>query len=205
MAASTRPGAGTRQRRRADAERSIARIVAAARGRLGSDPNATTDDIAKAAGVGRMTLYGHFKTRAELVDAALRDAVQDGDRTLAAVDLAGDAYEAMRRLLVSSWALVAESAALLTAAQGVLPAGRVRELHAGPAERVGELVRRGQDQGVFRTDMPTAWLVGVVQHILHGAAEDVRAGRLELPPGEVSDVVTKSVLAVLAAPPAPGP
>ena len=205
MTASTGSGAGTRPRRRADAERSIARIVAAARGRLGSDPNATTDDIAKAAGVGRMTLYGHFKTRAELVDAALRDAVQDGDRTLAAVDLRGDAYEAMRRLLVSSWALVAESAALLTAAQGVLPAGRVRELHAGPAARVGELVRRGQDQGVFRTDMPTAWLVGVVQHILHGAAEDVRGGRLELPPGEVSDVVTKSVLAVLATPPAPGP
>ncbi|GAA1505637.1 TetR/AcrR family transcriptional regulator [Streptomyces synnematoformans] len=197
--------ASPRPRRRADAERSIARIVAAARERLGTDPNATTDDIAKAAGVGRMTLYGHFRTRADLVDAALRGAVEDGDRTLAAVDLAGDAYEAMRRLLVSSWALVAESAALLTAAQGVLPAGRVRELHEGPAARVGELVRRGRDQGVFRTDMPTAWLVGVVQHILHGAAEEVRAGRLEMAPGELSDMVTKSVLAVLAAPPAPGP
>jgi AcrR family transcriptional regulator len=203
VTASLRPGA--RPRRRADAERSIARIVAAARERLCADPSATTDDIAKAAGVGRMTLYGHFKTRAELVDAALRDAVEDGDRTLAAVDLTGDAYEAMHRLLVSSWGLVAESAALLTAAQGVLPAGRVRELHAGPAARVDELVRRGQDQGVFRTDMPTAWLVGVAQHILHGAAEEVRAGRLELAPGEVSDVVTKSVLAVLATPAAPAP
>ncbi|WP_326799604.1 TetR/AcrR family transcriptional regulator [Streptomyces sp. NBC_01808] len=203
MTASPRPRAGVRPRRRADAERSIARIVAAAREELRSDPAATTDDIAKAAGVGRMTLYGHFKTRADLVDAALRDAVEDGDRTLAAVDLAGDAYAAMRRLLVSSWALVAESAALLTAAQGVLPAGRVRELHEGPAARVGELVRRGRDQGVFRTDMPTAWLVGVVQHILHGAAEEVRAGRLEIAPDEVSDVVTKSVLAVLATPAGP--
>lgn len=51
-----------RSRRRADAERNIARIVSAARTLLSSDPNATTDDIAQAAGVGRMTLYGHFRT-----------------------------------------------------------------------------------------------------------------------------------------------
>ncbi|MEV4840880.1 TetR/AcrR family transcriptional regulator [Nonomuraea sp. NPDC049486] len=184
-----------RPKRRADAERSIARIVSAARALLSSDPNAKTDDIAKAAGVGRMTLYGHFGTRAELVEAALVDALKAGDETLSAVDLTGNAREAMTRLLASSWQIVAESAALLAAAEEVLPAGRIRELHERPVRRMTELVSRGQDQGVFRADLPTTWLVSVVQYILHGAATEIRAGRLA--PHDAAEVVTKSVESVL--------
>ncbi|MFI7108268.1 TetR/AcrR family transcriptional regulator [Nonomuraea sp. NPDC050227] len=186
-----------RSRRRADAERSIARIVSAARELMRSDPHATTDDIARAAGVGRMTLYGHFRTRADLVEAALVEALRDGDELLASVDLTGDAREAMGRLLASSWELVAESAALLAAAEGVLPAGRVRDLHAEPAQRMADLVHRGQDQGVFRTDLPAAWLVSLTHYILHGAANEVRQGRLAR--DDAADTVTKSIQSVLAA------
>ncbi|GAA4079290.1 TetR/AcrR family transcriptional regulator [Nonomuraea soli] len=187
-----------RPKRRADAERSIARIVAAARELLSSDPNAKTDDIARAAGVGRMTLYGHFATRAELIDAAFVEALRAGDAVLSSVDLGGNARDAMARLLDSSWQVVAESAALLAAAEEVLPAGRVRELHEEPVRRMTELIRRGQDQGVFRTDMPLDWLVNVVHYILHGAASEVRAGRLA--PSRAADVVTRSVQSVLACP-----
>lgn len=184
-----------RPKRRADAERSIARIVSAARTLLSSDPNAKTDDVAKAAGVGRMTLYGHFGTRAELVEAALMDALRAGDETLSAIDLTGNAREAMTRLLASSWQVVAESAALLAAAEEVLPAGRIRDMHAKPVQRMTELVRRGQDQGVFRTDLPTTWLVNVVHHVLHGAATEIRAGRLN--PDDAAEVVIKTVQSVL--------
>lgn len=184
-----------RVRRRADAERNIVRIVSAARERLSSDPNATIDDIAKAAGVGRMTLYGHFRTRADLVEAALMDALRTGEQTLSALDLTGDPGQAMIRLLGPSWELVAEFAALLAAAEDALPAGRVRELHDDPARRMADLICHGQQQGVFRADLPTDWLVDVVQYILHGAAEQVRAGRLAAQ--DAGDVVTKTVLSVL--------
>ncbi|WP_246342022.1 TetR/AcrR family transcriptional regulator [Actinomadura verrucosospora] len=193
------PGAAG-PRRRADAERSIARIVAAARETLSRDPNTGIDDIAKAAGVGRMTLYGHFRTRADLVEAALADALRAGDEALSAVDLTGDPRNALSRLLESSWTLVAESAALSTAAQDVLPAGRVRELHAAPAQRMEELIRRGQDEGVFRTDLPLTWLVNVVHYVLQGAAEENRTGRLKTK--ETARVVTATVQSILAAPPA---
>lgn len=184
-----------RPRRRADAERSIARIVSAARTSLSEDPDATIDAIAAAAGVGRMTLYGHFKTRAELVEAALVDALRAGEETLSAVDLGGDARDALDRLLASSWALVAESAALLAAAQGVLPAGRIRELHTNPGERIEELIRRGQRDEVFRTDLPIEWLVNVVHYVLHGAAEENRAGRIKTT--DVAGVVTTTVRSLL--------
>ncbi|CNE63745.1 transcriptional regulator [Mycobacterium tuberculosis] len=191
------PPATTGRRRRADAERSIARIVSAARECLSRDPNASIDDIAKAAGVGRMTLYGHFRNRRELVDAAMADAVRAGEEVLSDVDLTGPAQEVLTRVLESSWRLVAESTAILTAAQGTLPAGRIRELHAGPAQRVEELIRRGQDEGVFRTDMPITWLVNVVHYVLHGAAEENRAGRLD--PEETGRIVIATVQSILAA------
>lgn len=187
----------TRPRRRADAERSIARIVAAARARLSRDPDATIDSIAEAAGVGRMTLYGHFPTRAALVEAAIVEALRVGEATLSSVDLGGDAREALSRLLASSWELVAESSALLTAAQGVLSAARIHELHAGPVERVEELIRRGQREGAFRTDLPITWLVNVVHYVLHGAAEELRAGRMASE--EVAGVVTATARSILDA------
>ncbi|GAA3970966.1 hypothetical protein GCM10023085_61490 [Actinomadura viridis] len=192
------PTSAAGPRRRADAERSIARIVAAARETLSGDPSASVDDVAKAAGVGRMTLYGHFRTRAELVEAALTDALRAGEEALSAVDLTGGARDALARLLDSSWSLVAESAALLTAAQGTLPAGRVRKLHAAPAKRVEDLIRRGQDEGVFRTDLPLTWLVNVVHYVLQGAAEENRAKRLKRE--DTARVVTATVQSILAAP-----
>jgi AcrR family transcriptional regulator len=181
--------------RRADAERNIARIVAAARTTLGREPAATMDDIAKAAGVGRMTLYGHFRTRPELVEAALVEALRAGEETLSAVDLDGDPLAALRRLLEKSWSLVAESAALLEAAQDVLPAGRLLELHAGAAHRMEDLIRRGRREGVFRTDLPTTWLVSAVHYILKGAAEENRAGRLT--PARTAAVVIATVESIV--------
>ncbi|MEV0080423.1 TetR/AcrR family transcriptional regulator [Nocardia neocaledoniensis] len=186
-----------RPRRRVDAERSIAAIVAAARKTLGANPDATTEEIAKVAGVGRMTLYGHFRTRAELIEAAMVDALREGETTLSAVDLTGDADQALTRLLAATWPLVAEAAKLRAAADGVLPAGRMRELHAAPAARVADLIHRGQDEGAFRTDLPLDWLVDTVYYVLNGAAEGLRTGRLAA--ADADRVVIATVRSVLTA------
>jgi TetR/AcrR family transcriptional regulator, mexCD-oprJ operon repressor len=164
--------------RRADAQRNIAAILDAALAALSRDPEASVSEIARAAGVGRVTLYGHFPNRADLVDAALAKAIADGHAALDGIDLTGDPQQALARLIGSSWLLVNRSRALLLAAQDVLPPGRIRELHAGPAERVATLVERGRQEGVFRTDLPTSWLVGVLHSVMHSAADEINAGRV---------------------------
>jgi hypothetical protein len=60
---------------------------------------------------------------------------------------------------------------------------------------MAELIHRGQDEGVFRTDMSADWLVGVVHYILHGAAKQTRAGRLDQ--ADVVGLVTSTVRSVL--------
>jgi TetR/AcrR family transcriptional repressor of mexCD-oprJ operon len=184
--------------RRADAQRNIAAILDAAVTTLGSDPEASVSEIARAAGVGRVTLYGHFPNRADLVEAALAKAITDGHAALDEVDLAGDPRQALARLIGSSWFLVNRSRALLLAAQGVLPPGRIRELHAGPAERVERLVERGRQEGAFRTDLPTSWLVGVLHSVMHSAADEINAGRLTA--DHAAAYITATVLAALTPP-----
>jgi TetR/AcrR family transcriptional regulator, mexCD-oprJ operon repressor len=184
--------------RRADAQRNIAAILDAALTTLGSDPEASVSEIARAAGVGRVTLYGHFPNRADLVDAALAKAIADGHAALDEVDLGGDPRQALARLIGSSWFLVNRSRALLLAAQGVLPPGRIRELHAGPAERVEKLVERGRQEGAFRTDLPTSWLVGVMHSVMHSAADEINAGRVTA--DHAAAYITATVLAAFTPP-----
>src|SRR5437879_2135490 len=96
----------TAKEKRADARRNIEAILDAALACLIRDPDANIGDIAKHAGVGRVTLYGHFSTRAELIDAVFTRVVAESDQILGAVDLTGDPREALTRLIESSWRIV---------------------------------------------------------------------------------------------------
>jgi len=174
----TAPSSTRRRAERSDAQENRLRILDAARRLLSRDPSATMEDIAHEAGVGRMTLYGHYRTRAILLTAALERALADGEEQLSGIDLSGPPGEALTRLLTSSWALVAESASLLTAADGVVPANQLKAMHAEPALRITALLRRGQAQGTFRRDLSAQWLGSAIHFILHGAATEVRNGNL---------------------------
>src|SRR6266571_3458358 len=157
---------------RADARRNIAAILDAATDCLARDPEISIADIAAAAGVGRITLYGHFKTRAELVDAVLVRAIEHADAVLGTTDTAGDPGEALARLVASSWQIVHQFRNILLAAQRELPAERIRGVHDPILRRVQSLIGRGQRAGTFRTDLPKQWLITTTYSLMHAAAED---------------------------------
>ena len=91
-------------RRRADAERSVARILDAAVDALASDPEASMTEIARRAGVVRATIYVHFPTRDALIDAVTERAIAEATATIKAAEPErGDAADALRRVVVSAW------------------------------------------------------------------------------------------------------
>ena len=168
-----------RRAQRADARRNIAAILDAATGCLARDPETSIADIAAAAGVGRITLYGHFKTRAELVDAVLARTIEQADAILEHTDTGGDPADALARLVASSWQIVHQFRNILLAAHRELPAERIRGVHDPILRRVQSLIDRGQRAGAFRTDLPMQWLTTTAFSLMHAAAEDATAGRVE--------------------------
>lgn len=181
--------------RRADARRNRVAILQAATTCLARDPDVSLNEIAKAAGVGRVTLYGHFESRAALVEAVADHAIAQTESDLSSVDLTGDTTMAMARLMLVTWDLTYRFGALVVAAQRVLPPQRIQALHEAPASRVRQLLKRGRRSGAFADDMPLAWQVSVIQSILHGGTEVVYRGELEA--AAVRELVAATVIAAL--------
>lgn len=184
--------------RRADARKNQERILDAAIDRLGEDPRASMADIAEAAGVGRVTLYGHFPSREALVEAALVRLLDRGDEVLEDVDLTGDSRDALARLVEVSWLLTAQAGALLEAARDVLAPGRIQELHDKPAQRVLGLLERGQRAGELRSDLPATWMASALHHLIKGAAAESSRGLID--PTVVPRLITATVLPAFSAP-----
>jgi TetR/AcrR family transcriptional regulator, mexCD-oprJ operon repressor len=197
MPASDTPHAPARAQR-ADARRNIAAILDAATDCLARDPEMSIAGIAAAAGVGRITLYGHFKTRGDLVDAVLARTIEHAGTILDATETGGDPAEALTRLVAASWQIVHQFRNILLAAQRELPAGRIRDVHDPILRRVQSLIERGQRAGTFRRDLPRQWLITTAFSLMHAAAEDTAAGRLEA--GDAPRLITATLLAAFTPP-----
>jgi AcrR family transcriptional regulator len=183
-------------RRRADAERSIAAILDAAQVCFSERPQVSMAEIARAAGVGRVTLYAHFPSREALLEAVLAHAIARASAVIEAeTPNQGPAGDALVRLLRSSWHLLDQHRRLFEIAQRDLGPARLREHHDQAMARVGRLLVRGQREGVFRVDLPVSWLVTTVYSLLHAAAEEVNAGRLQ--EHDAADVLEATLLPAL--------
>ncbi|MVA77601.1 TetR family transcriptional regulator [Auraticoccus sp. F435] len=190
-------GPGPGRPRRADARRNIEALVEAATRLLAVDPDASMNEVARAAGVGRVTLYGHFGSRTALVAEVVDRAIAQTDEALAQLDLDGDPREALGRLLEATWQLTHRFGAVVVAASRALPPEQMRRAHEGLAVRVRGLLERGREAGRFRGDMPLEWQLGVVQAVLHGASAAVHRG--EVAAEDAPWLVRETVLAALAA------
>ena len=192
------PATGGRDRaKRADAVRNIEAILAAATRVLATDPEASINEIAQAAGVGRVTLYGHFDSRATLVREVVDRAIAQTDEALAAVDLDGDPREALGRLVEATWHLTHRFGALVVAGSQVMPPEEMSRAHEGPARRVRGLLERGREAGELRDDMPVEWQISVTQAILHGASASVHRG--EISADDAPALVRDTILGALSA------
>jgi AcrR family transcriptional regulator len=156
----TAPAVERRVRR--DAEANRAGILSAAATALASDPRASIDAIARAAGLSRRALYGHFDDRAALV----RELVTAGVRRFndaASVDDADPAPLALARLTARLWQ---EASAVQVAAAIALDETHVHDTAdaLAPLRRaVLGLARRGQEEETLRTDVPPATLARLIE------------------------------------------
>jgi AcrR family transcriptional regulator len=166
------------RRRRADAERSIARILDAAVDALASDPDASMAEIARRAGVVRATIYVHFPTRDALIDAVTHRAITEVGAVIdAAEPERGDPADALQRVLASTWRELGRYHALV-AITTQLPLPEVRARHHPVLARLEPLIARGQRDGSFRSDVPASWHLSMLMALIHAASAELQAARI---------------------------
>jgi AcrR family transcriptional regulator len=167
------------RRRRLDADRSVAAILAAALEALAGDPDASMAEIARRAGVVRATIYVHFPTRESLLDAVMEKAVAEvAEAASRAEPQRGDAKEALERVLRATWRKLDTFQALLTINTNRLPAEELHRRHLPVLEHFAPLIERGQKSGDFRSDLPVSWHLAVIRALAHTTSFELQAGRI---------------------------
>lgn len=141
-------------------------------GALTADHSASTADIASAAGVSRATLHRVFGNRDALVEAIYGWLLERCDRTFDAAGVdpegskpAGDdesrgldpVLDVFDRLIEDSYPL-AQSLWLLTATPSLEKNPDLLARLESQDLRLEKLFLRGQQEGVFRADLPSRWL-----------------------------------------------
>ncbi|MFD5698483.1 TetR/AcrR family transcriptional regulator [Streptomyces lasiicapitis] len=185
---------------RADANRR--RILDVAFTELTRDPDATMDQIARAAGVVRRTVYGHFPSREALVGAILDEAVAavTAAHSAAYASAAEDPPRAVASAMLSIWHVTDRYRLLLSLAQRAVTMEGIRERLA-PVHAAGtEMLQRALDSGRFVSPLPARALVYVLENTMFGLMEAVNEGVLEAEEGGRAAAV--SFLCAAGMPPA---
>jgi AcrR family transcriptional regulator len=187
--------APTPRRRRADADRSVAAILAAALDALAGDPDASMAEIARRAGVVRATIYVHFPTRESLLDAVMERTVSEVARAMSQAEPErGEPKEAMERMIRATWKELSRFHMILEINKRRLSTEELYRRHLPMTSQLAPLVERGQASGVFRRDLPVTWHMATVRAIVHMASAELLAGRIA-----ESDVEAAMLTTALAA------
>ncbi|KFU77065.1 DNA-binding transcriptional regulator, AcrR family [Amycolatopsis lurida] len=189
---------GRQRRRRTDADRSVASILAAAREVLGTQAQASVEDIARAAGVSRQTVYAHFKTREALLSAVIDAVSEEAANEMAAARLdEGPAADAMLRLLDVGWQMFRRYPRLPAGAAEENDPEADRDRHSAVADHLDRLLTRGKESGEFDQELANPWLVNAIVALGHAAGHAVDAKQLTLEGGV--DALAESVLRLCGA------
>lgn len=160
-------------RRRRDALANRESLLRAAQSVLATNPTASLDAIAQAAGLTRRAVYGHFADR----DSLLREVIAVGAQRFNAIAETTDESDPRVTLARMATRLWREASAVRASANIALDdahlADTVRAL-APLRRRIRDLTAVGVGSGAFRGDMPPELLAFLIEETARATLRELR-------------------------------
>lgn len=179
------------RRARKDAAANRLGLLSAAAQTLAHDPTASVDSIARAAGLSRRALYGHFDDRDALVRELIATGAERFNAIAERVDDTASAPVVLARLALSLWDGAAHVQFAAAIALDDTHVGDTAAVLTPLRRRVLRLVERGRDEGTLRTDLSAL----TVARLIEEAARTV-VTRLDGARPDAADVAARAILGV---------
>ena len=96
-------------------------------------------------------------------------------------------------MLRATWQKLGQFHALLAINTARLSAKELHRRHLPVTTQFAPLIERGQEEGVFRSDLPVSWHLAVIRAIVHTASAELQSGRIS--EAEVEEAMLTTVLA----------
>ena len=158
--------------RRATAERNAVAILDAAERLLVRAEPLTMVAVATESGLSRPTVYAHFKSVGEIVEAAAERTVVAATAAFAAARPdEGPADEALTRMVAASFESMAGSEGFVRRASEYVSEGARHRTHGALIAPLEALALRGRAEDAFRSDVPVDWLITMYLGLVHAAAD----------------------------------
>ncbi|MDQ0603834.1 AcrR family transcriptional regulator [Streptomyces canus] len=148
---------------------------------LGRDPDVTLEELARAAGVVRRTLFGHFPGRQALLGALADEAAESLGAALESGAWPEESAEraALARIVFAFWPVGDRCRLLPAPARRDLGVERVSEIPAPARAAATAIPERGRRDGVFHTRLPPAVLSAGLEAMTLALLEEVNSAALK--------------------------
>ena len=175
-------------------------LLIAARAVFQRNPGASLDDVAAAAGVGRATLFRHFKTRTDLQRAVFVRALVEVQTAVRALDLrpAPGAARTQLSLLLRTLLGVGGELRYILSVADLFNDPDVVAAADGVYALVDPVFAAAVEQGVLRNDLPLSWLRATAEAVLYAAWFEIEAGTLAR--AGAAELVEQTVLSGIGGP-----
>lgn len=183
---------------RSDAQRNDERILRTAARVLAENPHATIQHIADEAEMARMTIYRRYPNRDAIRRAIFDTAAEEAQQFInEALDRDTDSLTALRGLISEMAAIIQRYPVLSVATDWQpLPADTHRPSPPPTARRMHQavftLIKRGQQEGLLRSDLPPELLPQAIVGTLHTVTRFARSLRTD--PAQIGTQVAELLL-----------
>ncbi len=178
------------------------RILEAARRVLCANAGATVDEIAAEARVGRATVFRLFKSRSELLKTLARRAILVTDQVAGeAAASAPTATEALRAVVTAVLG-ASEHYRFLGTAVELSEDEEIAAAYERQLSELGNLVAAARREGSIRPDLPTAWVVALIDGQLWATGAAVAKGSVGLL--QAQELIWETIMTGISGRKAPG-